>query len=105
MALNGISTLPDKSDRKIAKIALATTKREADGTVGYRMYNYFVGSVSPAIGRPWALSYTGGGSTTGQIIGGLAATTQFTDPPIDGGNNNASGVFVDNVDGGGAVFV
>ena len=55
MALNGISTLANKQDRKAAKIALAATKRQQIGTPGYRVYNYYTGSVSPEIGRPWSL--------------------------------------------------
>jgi hypothetical protein len=54
MALNGISTLVNKQDRKAAKIALASAKRQVIGTIGYREYNTYVGTVSPAIGRPWS---------------------------------------------------
>lgn len=54
MAANGISTLPDKEDRKIAKINLAAAKRQVFGTYGYRDLNYYVGTVSPAEGRPWS---------------------------------------------------
>jgi len=55
MAANGISTLPNKQDRKLAKIALATIKRQAHGTNGYRVLNYYVGTVSPTPGRPWSI--------------------------------------------------
>lgn len=54
MALNGISTLPNKSDRKAAKIALAESKRQAIGTNGYRLYNFYIGTVSPTPSRPWS---------------------------------------------------
>jgi hypothetical protein len=54
MALNGISTLANKQDRKAAKIALSSAKRQVIGTPGYREYNTYVGSVSPTIGRPWS---------------------------------------------------
>ena len=54
MALNGISTLVNKQDRKAAKIALASAKRQVIGTPGYREYNTYVGTVSPTIGRPWS---------------------------------------------------
>lgn len=54
MALNGISTLANKQDRKAAKIVLAMTKRQLIGTPGYREYNTYVGTVSPVIGRPWS---------------------------------------------------
>lgn len=53
MAANGISTLPNKEDRKIAKLQLAAIKRQRAGTPGYRALNYYAGLVSPAIGRPW----------------------------------------------------
>lgn len=53
MALNGISTLPDKEARKLAKIALAQAKRQTPDTPGYRALNYYVGTVSPTPGRPW----------------------------------------------------
>lgn len=99
MAANGISTLPDKNDRKLAKIALAAVKRQAEGTIGYRAYNFYVASVSPAIGRPWAATVSGGNAVTG----GFAETSQFTDPPTDGGNSTSS--FIETVDGGAAIFV
>lgn len=54
MAANGISTLPNKEDRKLAKLNLAATKRQQVGTPGYRALNYYAGLVSPAIGRPWS---------------------------------------------------
>lgn len=103
MAANGISTLANKTDRKLAKIALAQAKREADGTVGYRRYNFYVASVSPIIGRPWALTWAGGLASTGGVVGGLAATTIFQDPPMDGGNSSSG--FTDTIDGGAAIFV
>ena len=53
MAANGISTLPTKAARKAAKIALATAKRSAVGTNGYRIYHTYVGTVSPTPHRPW----------------------------------------------------
>jgi hypothetical protein len=54
MALNGISTLPSKTSRRDAKIALAEAKRQAVGTNGYRIYNYYIGTVSPTPHRPWS---------------------------------------------------
>lgn len=87
----------------MAKIALAAAKRGQDGTIGYRMYNFYIGSVSPAIGRPWALTYSGGPASTGMIIGGVASTVTFADPPMDGGNSTS--VFVDTINGGAAIFV
>jgi hypothetical protein len=54
MAANGISTLANKEDRKIAKMQLAALKRQQIGTPGYRELNYYAGLVSPAIGRPWS---------------------------------------------------
>ena len=54
MAANGISTLASKEDRKIAKISLAEAKRQLVGTVGFRVLNYYVGTVSPIEGRPWS---------------------------------------------------
>jgi hypothetical protein len=53
MAANGISTLPTKEERKLAKINLAQIKRQTSGTVGYRVLNYYAGTVSPVPGRPW----------------------------------------------------
>ena len=53
MAANGISTLPTKEERKLAKIGLAQLKRQAGGTIGYRVLNYYAGTVSPEPGRPW----------------------------------------------------
>lgn len=54
MAANGISTLPTKEDRKLAKINLAQIKRQSFGTIGYRVLNFYVGTVSPTPGRPWS---------------------------------------------------
>ena len=54
MALNGISTLLTKQERKAAKINLAALKRQLGGTNGYRVLNYYVGTVSPEPGRPWS---------------------------------------------------
>jgi len=54
MAANGISTLSTKEQRKIAKINLATLERQAFGTIGYRVLNTYLGTVSPEIGRPWS---------------------------------------------------
>lgn len=54
MSLNGISTLPDKNDRKLAKLALAQTKRQQTGQVSYRPLNvYDLALTWPTIGRPW----------------------------------------------------
>lgn len=55
MAANGISTLPNKADRKAAKIALATAKRQNVDSNGYRALNVYTGSVAPVQGRPWAV--------------------------------------------------
>jgi len=54
MAANGISTLASKSSRRAAKIALAEAKRQAIGTNGYRLYNFYIGTVNPTPGRPWS---------------------------------------------------
>jgi hypothetical protein len=54
MAANGISTLASKSSRRAAKIALAESKRQAIGTNGYRLYNFYIGTVSPTPSRPWS---------------------------------------------------
>lgn len=54
MAANGISTLINKEDRRIAKINLASAKRQVFATNGYRELNYYVGTVSPTEGRPWS---------------------------------------------------
>ena len=54
MAANGISTLSNKVDRKTAKINLAAFKRQLAGTNGYRVLNYYAGTVSPDPGRPWS---------------------------------------------------
>lgn len=56
MAANGISTLPTKIARVQAKISLAQEKRQAFGTNGYRVLNFYVGTVSPTPGRPWSTS-------------------------------------------------
>ena len=54
MAQNGISTLPTKVARKAAKIALATMKRSAVGTNGYRQNHIFDPTAkSPTSPRPW----------------------------------------------------
>ena len=66
MALNGISTevvgngsntVATKLKRRNDKLALAKTKRQATGTLGYRQYNQYTspGTVAPAEGRPWTL--------------------------------------------------
>lgn len=54
MALNGISTLAGKASRRAAKIALAESKRQAVGTNGYRLFNFYIGTVSPTPNRPWS---------------------------------------------------
>jgi hypothetical protein len=58
MAANGISTHSPKSERRDLKLAIAQTKRQAAGTVGYRPYNVYTspGTVSPAVGHPWTKS-------------------------------------------------
>lgn len=54
MASNGISTLPTKAARKVAKIALAASKRSAVGTNGYRSnHTYDATAKSPTTPRPW----------------------------------------------------
>ncbi len=72
MSANGISNLPTKEDRQLAKLALAQTKRQAVGTNGYRERNDFdittlptryVGNISTRNdnpdgllpGRPWGV--------------------------------------------------
>ena len=89
MAANGISTLPNKLARKLAKIALAESKRQLAGTVGFRVLNNYSGSVSPAIGRPWSV-------TPPAITGGTASSVPTA--TIEGGN--ASTVPTVIVDGG-----
>jgi hypothetical protein len=54
MAQNGISTLATKASRRAAKIALAESKRQAVGTRGYRLYNFYIGTVSPTPNHPWS---------------------------------------------------
>lgn len=54
MAQNGISTLENKAARRAAKIALAEAKRQAVGTLEYRINNFYVGTVSPTPNRPWS---------------------------------------------------
>lgn len=41
MAANGISTLPTKEARQIAKLNLAQSKRQLVGTQGYRQQNVY----------------------------------------------------------------
>ena len=68
MAANGISTLPTKEARQIAKLELAQTKRQQAGTPGYRVLNNYNTELLPAVydgntvvpqypelvpGRPW----------------------------------------------------
>ena len=66
MAANGISTekvttggvydaAATKLKRRDDKLALAQTKRQLVGTVGYRPYNVYTspGTHSPTIGHPW----------------------------------------------------
>lgn len=93
MALNGISTLPTKAARKIAKISLDVVERQLVGTNVFRVLNNYIGSVSPAISRPWQPAVL-------VIDGGLAAAI-FT-LIIDGGNAGSTG---DLVDGGNSLTV
>lgn len=86
MALNGISTLPTKAARKIAKISLDVVERQLVGTNVFRVLNNYIGSVSPAISRPWQPAVLA-------IDGGLAAAI-FT-LIIDGGNAGSTGDLVD----------
>lgn len=69
MAANGISTLPTKQQRQIAKLDLAQTKRQSVDTLGYRALNVYNIDLLPApyvgntptpsgittltAGRPW----------------------------------------------------
>jgi hypothetical protein len=71
MAANGISTLPTKSARVVAKIALVETKRSTVGA-GYRQFNVYIGTRSPTPYRPWGLV------ATPPVDGGNAATTVWT---------------------------
>lgn len=89
MAANGISTLSNKLDRKLAKIALATAKRQLSGTNGFRVLNDYIGSVSPTIGRPW--------SEEPLAISGGTASSILTDT-VDGGNSSSS--TTNQIDGG-----
>ena len=86
MALNGISTLSTKAARKIAKISLDVVERQLVGTNVFRVLNNYIGSVSPAISRPWQPAVLA-------IDGGLAAAI-FT-LIIDGGNAGSTGDLVD----------
>lgn len=84
MSANGISTLPTKEDRQLAKLQLAETKRQAEGTAGYHERRYLDITLLPTvysgndvvdnpnpgglvIGRPW--------KTTPNVISGLWRTT------------------------------
>lgn len=93
MAANGISTLANKASRKAAKIALAQAKRQMSGTIGFRSYNVYVGTVSPIIGRPWDIS----GGVVLDTIDGSTTNTSYTNS-VDGGNSTAS--FTGIIDGG-----
>jgi len=84
MAANGISTLPTKEARQIAKLELAQTKRQLTGTQGYRESRYYDLDLLPTQyngntlvnnpnvgglqqGRPW--------KATPNILSGLWRTT------------------------------
>lgn len=84
MSANGISTLPTKEDRQLAKLQLAETKRQAVGTAGYHQRRYLDITLLPTvysgndvvdnpnvgglvIGRPW--------KTTPNVVSGLWRTT------------------------------
>jgi hypothetical protein len=86
MALNGISTLPTKEARKIAKISLDVAERRLSGSIVFRILNDYIGSVSPAISRPWE-------PVPFAIDGGLA--TAIFALIIDGGNASSTGELVD----------
>lgn len=95
MAANGISTLPTKEARQIAKLELAQAKRQQAGTPGYRVLNNYNTALLPAVysgntvapqypelvaGRPW-------------VAGTPVATfnfilTEVSDPIITEGGNN-----------------
>ncbi|CAB4125308.1 GLEYA adhesin domain containing protein [uncultured Caudovirales phage] len=83
MAANGISTLPTKEERQIAKLELAQIKRQLVGTPGYRELRYYDVDLLPTKysgnnvvntphpsglvqGRPW--------KTTPNIVSGLWRT-------------------------------
>ena len=85
MASNGISTLPTKEERQLAKLELAQTKRQQVGTQGYRDLRYLDITELPTVysgnavvnqpnvggliqGRPW--------KTTPNILSGLYRTAQ-----------------------------
>ena len=89
MAANGISTLPSKLARKLAKISLAEAKRQLSDTIGFRVLNDYTGSVSPTVGRPWAAEPL-------SIDGGTAITVLA--PLVDGGNSTTVSTSI--IDGG-----
>lgn len=84
MSANGISTLSTKEERQIAKLELAQTKRQLEGTLGYRELRYYDIDLLPTKyvgndivdntnvgglvqGRPW--------KTTPNILSGLWRST------------------------------
>lgn len=96
MALNGISTLPTKAARTIAKISIATDKRQLSGTNGFRVLNDYIGSVSPTIGRPWGADPL--------VVDGGSSTATFASI-INGGNANSTGGVGNQLDGGNSLTV
>ena len=64
MAANGISTLPTKEDRQIAKLDLAQTKRQLVGTQGYRENRYYDLDLLPT-------KYSGDSVVNNPNVGGL----------------------------------
>lgn len=64
MAANGISTLPTKEERQIAKLELAQTKRQQTGTTGYRDLRYYDVDLLPT-------KYSGNDVTNNANTGGL----------------------------------
>lgn len=65
MAENGISDLPTKEARQLAKLALAQTKRQLTGTNGYRARNVYDITTLPT-------QYSGNNIVDNPNIGGLA---------------------------------
>lgn len=58
MAANGISTHEPKSERRALKMAIASTKRQAVGTPGFRPLNVYIhpgrsSDGSGSEGHPW----------------------------------------------------
>ena len=74
MAANGISLLPTKEARQIAKLELAQTKRQQTGTQGYREARYYDLSLLPT-------QYNGNTLVNNPNVGGLQAGRPWKTTP------------------------